>query len=102
MGISQLSDQIQAKRASLQDPGFRPDPLFEDWFRAPIVEFVQRHSSKSTSSSRVITFQVHPMSRGMPWGLGILTRQTATNTWQVLKKIINIIAGRRGSNDRSS
>merc|ERR1712215_257748 len=50
--ISQLADQIQSKRASLQDHGFRPDPLFEDWFRAPIVEFIQRHSSKGTSSSR--------------------------------------------------
>ena len=49
--ISQLTDQTQAKRAALQDQGFRPDPLHEDWFRAPIVEFVQRHSTKSASSS---------------------------------------------------
>merc|ERR1712215_583549 len=64
MGISQLADQIQSKRASLQDPTFRPDPLYEDWFRTPIVEFIQRHSSKGTSSSRERLDAAHETPRG--------------------------------------
>ena len=62
--ISQLADQIQSKRASLQDPTFRPDPLYEDWFRAPIVEFIQRHSLKGTSSSRERLDAAHETPRG--------------------------------------
>ena len=62
--ISQLTDQTQAKRAALQDQGFRPDPLHEDWFRAPIVEFIQRHSLKRTSSSRERLDAAHETPRG--------------------------------------
>merc|ERR1712121_530114 len=50
--VSELADLIQSKRVTLQDPAFQPDPLYEDWFRAPIVEFTQRHSLKRASSSK--------------------------------------------------
>merc|ERR1712236_177078 len=62
--VSELANLIQSKRVTLQDPAFRPDPLHDDWFRAPIVEFTQRHSLKRTSLSRERLDAAHETPRG--------------------------------------
>ena len=50
-----------------------------------------------TKPPGVITFQVHPESRGMLWGLGILTRVCSKNPGMVKNiKTKIIILGQRG------
>merc|ERR1711895_121114 len=110
--VSELANLIQSKRLTLQDPTYRADPLHDDWFRAPIVEFTQRHSLKRASSSKERLNADHQTPSGSNSGApnvqtdGEGASQPEGDLQKMGKKNKNNFnnrqKGRNNSNDRSS